>query len=30
MAPTEVRPVLEGAALVDLHYLQRALAGGCS
>jgi len=26
----EVRPVVEGAALGDLHYLQRALAGGCS
>jgi hypothetical protein len=26
----EVRPVLDGAALVDLRYLQRALAGGCS
>jgi len=26
----EVRPGLEGAALGDLHYLERALAGGCS
>ena len=26
----EVRPVITGAALGDLHYLQRALAGGCS
>ena len=26
----EVRPVVEGEALGDLHYLQRALAGGCS
>jgi len=26
----EVRPVLSGPALGDLHYLQRALAGGCS
>lgn len=26
----EVRPVLTGAALGDLHFLQRALAGGCS
>lgn len=26
----EVRPGLSGAALGDLHYLQRALAGGCS
>ncbi|MHB8837238.1 MAG: hypothetical protein ACYC9Y_16230 [Candidatus Methylomirabilia bacterium] len=26
----EVRPGLEGAALGDLRYLQRALAGGCS
>jgi len=26
----EVRPALAGAALGDLHYLERALAGGCS
>jgi tetratricopeptide (TPR) repeat protein len=26
----EVRPGLEGAARGDLHYLERALAGGCS
>lgn len=26
----EVRPTVEGAALGDLYYLQRALAGGCS
>lgn len=26
----EVRPVLAGAALGDLRYLERALAGGCS
>jgi tetratricopeptide (TPR) repeat protein len=26
----EVRPSLAGAALADLHYLERALAGGCS
>jgi len=26
----EVRPLLSGAALGDLHYLVRALAGGCS
>ncbi len=26
----EVRPALEGAALGDLRYLERALAGGCS
>jgi len=26
----EVRPSLSGAALADLHYLERALAGGCS
>ena len=26
----EVRPGLEGPALDDLHYLERALAGGCS
>jgi hypothetical protein len=26
----EVRPGVSGAALGDLHYLQRALAGGCS
>ncbi len=26
----EVRPALSGAALADLHYLERALAGGCS
>lgn len=26
----EVRPGLKGVALGDLHYLQRALAGGCS
>ena len=26
----EVRPLLEGAALGDLRYLERALAGGCS
>jgi hypothetical protein len=26
----EVRPVVDGAARGDLHYLQRALAGGCS
>ncbi len=26
----EVRAGLEGAALGDLHYLERALAGGCS
>ena len=26
----EVRPRLSGAALADLHYLERALAGGCS
>lgn len=26
----EVRPALSGAALGDLHYLERALAGGCS
>jgi len=26
----EVRPRVDGAALADLHYLERALAGGCS
>ena len=26
----EVRPTVSGAALRDLHYLERALAGGCS
>ena len=26
----EVRPQVSGAALSDLHYLERALAGGCS
>ena len=26
----EVRPRVSGAALSDLHYLERALAGGCS
>jgi len=26
----EVRPLVSGAALGDLHYLERALAGGCS
>jgi len=26
----EVRPAVSGAALADLHYLERALAGGCS
>lgn len=26
----EARPALSGAALADLHYLERALAGGCS
>lgn len=26
----EIRPTLEGAALGDLRFLQRALAGGCS
>ena len=26
----DVRPGLEGPALGDLHYLERALAGGCS
>jgi hypothetical protein len=26
----EVRPSLSGAGLADLHYLERALAGGCS
>jgi hypothetical protein len=26
----QVRPSLSGAALADLHYLERALAGGCS
>jgi hypothetical protein len=25
-----VRPTLSGAALADMHYLERALAGGCS
>jgi len=26
----EVRPAVSGAALADLHFLERALAGGCS
>jgi hypothetical protein len=26
----EVRPAIQGAALGDLHFLERALAGGCS
>lgn len=26
----EVRPAVSGAALRDLHYLERSLAGGCS
>jgi hypothetical protein len=26
----QVRPALAGAGLADLHYLERALAGGCS
>jgi hypothetical protein len=26
----QVRPSLSGAALADLHYLERSLAGGCS
>jgi len=25
-----VRPAVSGEALRDLHYLERALAGGCS